>query len=235
MKRAWICVLLLAALFSLTACGKTDSGSNGDGGKQQATAPTLPEEAIEKLQEQGFEVVEQESEPAPVDVDALCAALFDVSAMTDSSGAPVSTLPESEGIPVNLGDAAKSKGETVPFSDEPWEEKGVEVVDFTAMMTPEERAEYEAMDWEAMTAEMESMVDGFADMGEGDFENYGGDTGGTEGMNDADIQQQLDDAMEQARQELEEFEIPEGYEEYFPDDFDPNDLLNDLDLNGLGG
>lgn len=47
------------------------------------------------------------------------------------------------------------------FSDEPWEEKTVEAFDFTEGMTPEERAEWEALentDWSEMFAETEAMI-----------------------------------------------------------------------------
>ena len=133
MKKWMILTLSLLLSLSLAACGKTDSGSNGDGGKQQATAPPMTERAKAELEAQGFEVVS--GEPAALEsVEELFAACRDVEKY---GGMTISEEWAATGVPTP-GDLAalEDAGETVPFSDDPWEEKTVEETDITANMTP---------------------------------------------------------------------------------------------------
>lgn len=78
-------------------------------------------------------------------------------------------------------------GTAVPFSDAPWEDKNVEVMDYTASMTPEEKAgwdEFVNVGLDELVAEAENMLEeltaslenggSLEDYGDpGDYEDYG--------------------------------------------------------------
>lgn len=231
MKKWMILTLSLLLALSLTACGRAERTEGGQSGAQTAApAPPMTERAKAELEAQGFEVVS--GEPAALEsVEELFAACRDVEKY---GGMAISEEWAATGVPT-LGDLAalEDAGETVPFSDDPWEEKTVEETDITANMTPEEKAEWEEFqntDWEAMAAETEELVAGFQSMGGEDLENAGGGSG-TEDIDMDDLQRQLDEAERQAKEELEN--LPPEYHQYLPEGFDINDPLGGMDLDGL--
>lgn len=199
-----------------------------------AAAMNTDSETIEELLSQGF-VLEDNSYTGPT-MEELMEQVFNTEAAY-AAAEPSKFSPD-------LEEMAALQGETVEFSDEPWEAKGVELHDITEHMSPEEKAEWNefaemtAEDYEAMVAETEAMIAEFGEldglvqqedgswvMDESAFYGFGGEAdGGMSDMPDEDeLQQQIDDALAQAQEELEGMELPEGYE----------DLLGGLDLVSL--
>lgn len=223
MKRVYSIILPLLALLCLVACsgGQTEqaTGSGQTVGPVIAPIQTMTEKAKDSLAAQGFEVVDGE---VPMEsVEELLAAARNIERY---GGGGISEQWAATGVP-NPEDltALENGGTEVPFSDEPWEKKTVEVMDITKNMTAAEKAEWEEFqntDWTEMTDGLEEMVAGFQDMGDG--ESFPGDS---EDIPDDMGEIDMDDLQNQIDQALENAEIPEGYEPYLPDNIDIGALL----------
>ena len=215
MKKRFLTIPLALALLALTACGPKEGA---DGGKPSGgQVPALPDKAAEALTDQGFEAVEP-AEPPQRTIEELIQAVKDGEPMTDGTGAPYASMvtPE-DGILPSLGGAALAGGETVAFSDEPWEDKTVVAEDWKAQLSEEERAGFEEMeamteeDWQAMIAETEAMVEEFESMDD------------LEGMEDG------------WEGDYEDFPGPEGFEMPDMDELDIPDEYRQYLLEGFGG
>ena len=251
MKRIFtILALSLVLTLTLTSCSMLEDLIGGLLGSENTPAETdvssgednravtkMTDAALEALLAQGFEKVSDDEEEAAETertVEELLQMLADGTPMQDSSGADYSTIPQT--FSVDLTEMAQLQGTTVQFSEEPWEtDKTVEefdMEDFTAEMTPEEKAEWDAMmskteeDWAAeiaaMEAEMEELTNSMNDFG-GDDTYDTGDLGDVEIPDMGDIQQQIEDAMK---------DIPDEYKDMFGDLGGLGDLG---DLEGLLG
>lgn len=242
MKKFWILALALAITLTLSSCDfidsvlglfKKDTASSED----SRAVIKMTDTALEALLSQGFEKVSEEEAAADTErtVEELLQALRDGEPMTDSSGAEYAAKAQT--FSVDLTEMAALQGTTVQFSEEEWvTDKTVETFDmedFTAEMTPEEKAEWDEMmskteeDWAAeiaeMEAEMEEMVNSMNDSG-GDDDDYDtGDIGDIEIPDMDDIQKQIEDAMK---------DIPDEYKDLFGDLGGLGDLG---DLEGLLG
>ncbi|MBQ3257741.1 MAG: hypothetical protein IKC03_00910 [Oscillospiraceae bacterium] len=251
MKRIFtILALSLVLTLTLTSCSMLEDLIGGLLGSENTPAETdvssgednravtkMTDAALEALLAQGFEKVSDDEEEAAETertVEELLQMLADGTPMQDSSGADYSTIPQT--FSVDLTEMAQLQGTTVQFSEEPWEtDKTVEefdMEDFTAEMTPEEKAEWDEMmskteeDWAAeiaaMEAEMEELTNSMNDFG-GDDTYDTGDLGDVEIPDMGDIQQQIEDAMK---------DIPDEYKDMFGDLGGLGDLG---DLEGLLG
>ncbi len=237
MKKIVMLFIISVLVLSLTSCSlvftskpnepvtdkqgeSTDNSATSQKNDEYVSVPPSNQaEAV--LTEQGFEKVERKKTEERT-IDELLQALRDGETMTDSSGAEYSKMPQT--FSTDLTEAAQFQGTTVEYSEEPWEtEKTVEefnMDDLVAQMPPEERAEFEEMmsmteeEWEAMISEMEAEIEEMANsFGDDGSSNYEGDytypdTDGIEMPDMADIQKQIQDAMNN---------LPEGYEELIPD------------------
>ena len=228
---ALLLALTIACL--LSGCGPAGEETPGevsaaeDGAEDVNYTPIRTEEPdeedIETLLEQGFQLVPEPEPYNPTEAE-LIEALFADNAFYDE--------PPSNFSP-NLTEMAEMKGETVPFSTEPWEDQGVVIHDLTENMSPEDKAAWQEMkdmdeaELQAMQAEYDEAMAGFEDMGE--LVQLEDGTWTVEGVEDMpsedDLQQQMDEALKEAQKELEGVELPEGYE----------DLLGGMDLSGLLG
>ena len=242
MKRFFtILALMLVLTFTLTSCTLIDNilgiFRKEPSVEDDRAVTKMTDAALEALLAQGFERVSDGEEAAETErtVEELLQMLSDGVPMTDSSGADYGTIPQT--FSVDLTEMAQLQGTTVQFSEEEWvTDKTVEefdMEDFTAEMTPEEKAEWDEMmskteeDWAAeiaeMEAEMEEMVNSMNDSG-GDDDDYDtGDIGDIEIPDMDDIQKQIEDAMK---------DIPDEYKDLFGDLGGLGDLG---DLEGLLG
>ena len=250
-----ILALSLVLTLTLTSCGMLEDFIGGLLGGEDTPADTdmssgednravtkMTDAALEALLAQGFEKVSDEEEAAETErtVEELLQMLADGTPMQDSSGADYGTLPQT--FSVDLTEMAQLQGTTVQFSEEEWvTDKTVEefdMEDFTAEMTPEEKAEWDEMmskteeDWAAeiaaMEAEMEELTNSLNGSG-GDDTTDTGDTGDLGDLGDVeipdmdDIQKQIEDAMK---------DLPDEYKDIFGDLGGLSDLG---DLEGLLG
>ncbi len=239
MKKITIFVLALALTLTLTSCSLVDSilgifNKESSSGEDNRAVTKMTDAALEVLLSQGFEQVSEEEEEAAEterSVEELLQALRDGEPMTDASGAEYGALPQT--FSVDLTEMAALQGTTVQFSEEPWEtDKTVEefdMEDFTAEMTPEEKAEWDEImsmteeDWAAqiaeMEAEMEEMVNSFDDMDTGEYGENPEDLEDLEIPSAEDIQKQIDEALEG---------LPDEYKDMFGDLGDLGGLLGGL-------
>lgn len=239
MKKITIFVLALALTLTLTSCSLVDSilgifNKESSSGEDNRAVTKMTDAALEVLLSQGFEQVSEEEEEAAETertVEELLQALRDGEPMTDASGAEYAALPQT--FSVDLTEMAALQGTTVQFSEEPWEtDKTVEefdMEDFTAEMTPEEKAEWDEMmskteeEWAAEIAAMEaemkemagSMNEGSGDTGGGD-DDYPGDLGDVEIPDMDDIQKQIEDALK---------DLPDEYKDLFGGGIDIGSLF----------
>ena len=237
MKKLWILALALAITLTLSSCDFIDSvlglfKKDAASSEDSRAVTNMTDTALEALLAQGFEKVSEEEAAADTErtVEELLQALRDGEPMTDSSGAEYAAKAQT--FSVDLTEMAALQGTTMQFSEEEWvTDKTVETFDmedFTAEMTPEEKAEWDEMmskteeDWEAefagMEAEMEEMVNS---MNEGS-EDYSADTGDVEIPDMDDIKQQIDEAMQN---------VPDEYKDMIGDMDNLEELLGGL----LGG
>ncbi|MBQ4599715.1 MAG: hypothetical protein IJB19_07355 [Clostridia bacterium] len=254
MKRIFtILALTLVLALTLTSCsmledliggllGGEDTPADTDvtSGEDNRAITKMTDAALEALLAQGFEKVSDDEEEAAETertVEELLQMLANGTPMQDSSGADYSTIPQT--FSVDLTEMAQLQGTTVQFSEDAWvTDKTVEefdMEDFTAEMTPEEKAEWDEMmskteeDWAAeiaaMEAEMEELTNSMNDSGGDDSYDTGdqGDLGDVEIPDMDDIQKQIEDAMK---------DIPDEYKDMFGDSGGLGDLG---DLEGLLG
>ncbi len=237
MKKITIFVLALALTLTLTSCSLVDSilgifNKESSSSEDNRAVTKMTDAALEALLAQGFEKPsEEEADSDERTVEELLQALRDGEPMTDASGAEYGALPQT--FSVDLTEMAALQGTTVQFSEEPWEtDKTVEefdMEDFTAEMTPEEKAEWDEMmsmteeDWAAqiaeMEAEMEEMVNSFDDMDTGEYSENPDDLEDLEIPSAEDIQKQIEDALN---------ELPDEYKDLFGGLGDLGGLLGGL-------
>jgi len=207
-------------------------GANAPNDEQSPDTQT--EDSItDTLLEQGFEKVSDTYANTERSVEELLQALRDGEPMTDSSGADYASLPQT--FSEDPTETELLKGTTVQFSDEPWEEnKTVEsfnIDDFTAEMTPEEKAEWNEMmskteeDWAAEIAEMEAAMKELVNSMNEEPEDVNGEDDYTSDLSNIDIpdmdeiRQQIEDALE---------ELPDEYKDMFGDLGELGDIFGGL-------
>ncbi len=230
MKQLLSVLLSALLLLSLAACGVTDKLSDAVADKiienirpgtnsGSAADPAAAQKGAELAKDLGLEDggwIAADSETTPYGQYRSVEeweAIFDGQADYDNAPAPVEAEPPAP-VAIEGAEGGYTGGtKTITFDETKLgEDTGVEVWDWKAEMTPEELAEYEEFentDWEAMIAEMEAEANRSSD----EIDTQPGEMPDME-----DIQQQIDEA-------LEGVELPEGFEQYLPGDFDLGSLL----------
>lgn len=201
MKKYIALFLALALALILTACGgnpsvsdsPSETGSTQQTGSAQQTGST---EGQEEVQDIPFGQYHSEEE---------------LLAMLESGDFSeyLSVDPEVPADPVDTGGDEPYAGfsNAITYTDG-GDAEGVEFTDFMEELSPEQRAEFEAMQEAMSEEEMEEMLDGLEEMT---------DMEGAEDSEDIDPSE-YGDLSEYADIDLSEYgiELPEGYEQYLP-------------------